>query len=223
MIYDMIWYDMTWHDIGIGIAWHGMTWHGMTWHDMTWLVINSKIRSRLWSYKPFIISGKKTIGDNRDVGYETSYSYTDQIQSNLCCPGVKASHYDDIIWASWRLKSPSTSLFVQQLLKLTSQEASKLHISGPLWAGSPRNGPIMRREDSSHGIIIYTLSKNVLFIKHPDTRKCMSISMTAESYQTVTIRNALRKLENMHMYSHCLSFQYSRNPSSRQTKTLHYT
>ena len=205
------------------MAWHDVTWRDVAWHDMIWLDIDSKITSRLWSCKPFIISGNKTIGGTRHVGYETSYSYTDQIQSNLCCPGVRASHYGDIVWASWRLKSPSTSLFVQQLLKLTSHEASKLHISGPLWAGSPRNEPIMRREDSWPGIIIYALSKNVLFTKHPKTRKRMSISLTSESFETVTIWNALRILENMHVYSHCVSFQYSRNPSSWQTGTLHST
>ena len=37
------------------------------------------------------------------------------------------------LWASWRLKSPATQLFVQGYVPAKNKEASKVHVAGPFW------------------------------------------------------------------------------------------
>ena len=53
--------------------------------------------------------------------------------SNVCCPcalcclyqTVPPSHYNDVTWASWHLKSPATTLFVQLFIQVYIKEKMK--------------------------------------------------------------------------------------------------
>ena len=51
------------------------------------------------------------------------------------------SHYNNITWASWHLKSTATLFHVKQLLQAqTTDETSEPRITGSLW-GNPRGNP----------------------------------------------------------------------------------
>ena len=49
---------------------------------------------------------------------------------------IHSSHYSDVIWALWSLKSLKTWLFVHQFIRLTTKKTPKLRITGFFWGDS---------------------------------------------------------------------------------------
>ena len=64
----------------------------------------------------------------------------------------KAIHYSDITWASWRLKSPATQLFVQPLVFFDVNQNIKALSEWPFVQGIHQ----------CHDVIIHALSSGVL-------------------------------------------------------------
>ena len=64
-------------------------------------------------------------GETRCVGQQC---YDGHVLSavSLACER-ETPHYNDVTWASWRLKSPATRFFVQQLVQLTTNNIKAPH------------------------------------------------------------------------------------------------
>ena len=54
------------------------------------------------------------------------------VGNNLRVVPTETTHYSDVTWASWRLRSQLTSLFAQQQFRADSEDKSKFPITGPM-------------------------------------------------------------------------------------------
>ena len=75
---------------------------------------------------------------------------------------ARAQHYNDVILARWRLKSPASPFLLNCLFRRRSKKTSKLRVTGFVrgihrWpVKSPHKGPVTRKRFPFYGVIMFS-------------------------------------------------------------------